>query len=321
MNSKTTPKHSGTSLKRETSHQPNRKGIDARLRAAVDAVYSWLAHNRLTRFPWAVVQTFSKANGSLLSGSMAYYTFLSFLPLLMIVGFIVGTLSSWNVDLHRDLSGAIDRVYPGTQGVAIVDQLVEARGAFGVLGFLAIVYGGSGFVGTLTACLNQMWEVQGGRNPIGQKLLNLLIVMFLGVALIGSVATTIWVTYLADAVLGEQGGFAGEVIDVTAGPTLMFVCLLVLYHVLPGRTLSWRSQLPGAVFATLGIEVIKRAFTLWAHHSVGVSGLPRSLLSAVLLLVWLGFFGRLILYGAAFNVVLDRRRMRKAGLTPRATTG
>jgi uncharacterized BrkB/YihY/UPF0761 family membrane protein len=27
-----------------------------------------------------------------------------------------------------------------------------------------------------------------------------------------------------------------------------------------------------------------------------------------LLLVWLGFFGQVILYGAAFNVVLDRRR-------------
>jgi uncharacterized BrkB/YihY/UPF0761 family membrane protein len=30
--------------------------------------------------------------------------------------------------------------------------------------------------------------------------------------------------------------------------------------------------------------------------------------SVVLLLVWLGFFGQLILYGAALNVVLDRRR-------------
>jgi uncharacterized BrkB/YihY/UPF0761 family membrane protein len=27
-----------------------------------------------------------------------------------------------------------------------------------------------------------------------------------------------------------------------------------------------------------------------------------------LLLVWLGFFGQIILYGAALNVVLDRRR-------------
>lgn len=278
------------------------------------AVYSWLSRNRLTRLPWAVVRTFSRAHGSLLSGSMAYYTFLSLLPLLMVGGFIVGTLSSWNLDLRRGLADAIDRVYPGGQGVAIVEQLVGARGAFGVLGSIAIVYGCSGFVGAMTTCLDQMWEVEGRRNPIGQKLLNILIVMLLGVAVIVSVGATIWVSYLARTLLGEQAGFAGRAIDVGAGPALMFVCLLMLYRLLPARPLTWRSQWPGAILATLGIEGIKRVFTVLARGPVGASGLPRSLLSAVLLLVWLGFFGRLILYGAAVNVVFDRRRTERAGL-------
>jgi uncharacterized BrkB/YihY/UPF0761 family membrane protein len=33
----------------------------------------------------------------------------------------------------------------------------------------------------------------------------------------------------------------------------------------------------------------------------------------VLLLVWLGFFGQLVLYGAALNVELDRRRKEGSG--------
>jgi uncharacterized BrkB/YihY/UPF0761 family membrane protein len=53
--------------------------------------------------------------------------------------------------------------------------------------------------------------------------------------------------------------------------------------------------------------VLKRGFDFWARQSAGVGALPRSLVSVVLLLVWLGFFGQLILYGAALNVVLDRR--------------
>ena len=44
------------------------------------------------------------------------------------------------------------------------------------------------------------------------------------------------------------------------------------------------------------------------YVAAGISALPRSLVSVTLLLVWLGFFGQLILYGAALNVVLDRRR-------------
>ncbi|MCA1844176.1 MAG: hypothetical protein LC792_13520, partial [Actinobacteria bacterium] len=60
---------------------------------AVDALYRWLSRNRVTRFPWAVIQTFSDGQGALLSGSMAYYTFLSLLPLLMVAGFAVGAIS------------------------------------------------------------------------------------------------------------------------------------------------------------------------------------------------------------------------------------
>src|SRR5687767_2662713 len=56
--------------------------LQARIGKAIDALYRVLGRNRITRFPWAVIQTFSDAHGALLSGSMAYYTFLSLLPLL-----------------------------------------------------------------------------------------------------------------------------------------------------------------------------------------------------------------------------------------------
>jgi uncharacterized BrkB/YihY/UPF0761 family membrane protein len=64
----------------------------------------------------------------------------------------------------------------------------------------------------------------------------------------------------------------------------------------------------GAIVGALSIELLKRAFAFWAENSAGISVLPRSLVSVVLLLVWLGFFGQVILYGAAINVVRDRKR-------------
>jgi hypothetical protein len=39
---------------------------EARLAAAVASAYRYLAQNRVTRTPWAVIQTFSKAEGALL---------------------------------------------------------------------------------------------------------------------------------------------------------------------------------------------------------------------------------------------------------------
>jgi uncharacterized BrkB/YihY/UPF0761 family membrane protein len=84
--------------------------------------------------------------------------------------------------------------------------------------------------------------------------------------------------------------------------------LLLLYRLLPARRHSWLSQVPGAVFGGVGFYLLKRGFDFWASHSAGIGALPRSLVSVTLLLVWLGFFGQLILYGAALNVVRDRRR-------------
>lgn len=276
---------------------------EARLGKAVATLYAWLAANRVTRGPWAVLQIFSGADGTLLSGSMAYYTFLSLLPLLMVAGFVIGTLARLSVDVRDAVVTAVDRIFPTSQAGDLVGQLIAGRLALGLFGVVTLVYASSGFVGALTACLNRMWGVTSGRNPIGQKVLNLGIVIALGLAILTSAALTVWARHLAEIVLGADAGFIVAVMDRLASPLSLLLILVVLYRVLPARRQAWRRQVPGALFATLGIELLKGAFSFWARHSAGVSTLPRSVLSVVLLLAWFGLLSQLILYGAAVNVV------------------
>ena len=298
-----------TTAKGATPKDPSsRSGLEARIGKAVDTAYRSLRDNRLTCTPWAVMQTFSKAEGALLSGSMAYYTFLSLLPLLMIGGFVLGTISHGNAAFQEAIATGVGRLFRGVGGRELLEQLISARAAFGIVGLVTVAYAGSGFVGAMTACLNRMWEAQSGRNPVGQKLVNVLVVVLLGTALLASVGLTMWVESATPVALDGGSTSLMRWIELVASPSLLFLVLLLLYRVLPARRLSWRSQLPGALFATAGIELLERAFTLWAQHSAGVGVLPRSVVSVVLLLVWLGFFGQVVLYGAAFNVVRDRQR-------------
>src|SRR6266542_2817646 len=282
---------------------PKRPGpaarVEASLERAIALLYAWLARNRVTRLPWAVVQTFSRAQGALLSGSMAYYTFLSLVPLLMLAAFVIGTLARSDA-----------QVLPGVQGRDVVNQLIGARVAFGIFGLVSVAYAGSGFVGSMTACMNRMWNVETGRNPLSQKAFNILIVMLLSTVLLGSVGLTIWIGYAARAVFGSEAGPLVRLLSTLASPFAMLVLLLLLYRLLPARRHSWLSQVPGALVGAIGVDLLKRAFALWTERSAGVSALPRSLLSVVLLLIWLGLFAQIVLYGAALNVVLDRRRHR-----------
>ncbi|MFL6192382.1 MAG: YihY/virulence factor BrkB family protein [Actinomycetes bacterium] len=287
------------------------RGPGIHIEQAIGRLYRFLAGNRWTRFPWAVVQTFSKAEGALLSGSMAYYTFLSLLPLLMVAAFVIATFASPGPDARATVAEALNQVFPGIGTEVfedVIDQVVVNRAALGVFGLLSVAYAGSGFVGSMTACLNRMWKVPAGRNPVGQKVVNILIVMLLGSVLLGSALLTIWVSATAQETLnlGPTSPVI-SMIEEVAAPASMLVVLLLMYRLLPARPHSWLSQIPGAIFGGVGFYLLKRGFDLWASHSAGIGALPRSLVSVTLLLVWLGFFGQLILYGAALNVVLDRR--------------
>jgi membrane protein len=289
------------------------RGPEARIERAIAWLYRWLAANRLTRFPWAVIQTYSRAEGALLSGSMAYYTFLSMLPLVMVAAFVIGFIANANPNARQTVIGAFGEVFPGIDVASVLnpvlDQVIQNRAALGLFGLLSVAYASSGFVGSMTACMNRMWQVESGRNPVGQKLLNILVVILLGTVLLGSVSLTVWVSATAQATLNVgQGSPVIGVIEDIGGPTSMLIVLLLLYRLLPARRHSWMSQLPGALFGAIGIEVLKRAFAYWTGHSTGISALPRSLVTVVLLLIWLGFFGQLILYGAALNVVRERQR-------------
>jgi membrane protein len=287
------------------------RGPEVHIEQAIGRLYRFLAANRYTRFPWAVIQTFSKAEGALLSGSMAYYTFLSLLPLLMVTAFVLASVATPGPEAREAVASGLNQAFPGIGTDVfsdVIDQVVANRGVLGVFGLLSTFYAGSGFVGAMTACMNRMWGVPTGRNPVGQKLVNILIVVMLGSVLLGSAVLTLWVSATAQRTLRLQPTSPViSSIEEVAGPASMALVLLLLYRLLPARRHSWLSQVPGAVFGAVGFYVLKRGFDYWAGQSAGIGALPRSLVSVVLLLLWLGFFGQLILYGAAMNVVLDRR--------------
>ena len=228
------------------------RGPEVHIEQAIGRLYRFLAGNRYTRFPWAMIQTFSKAEGALLSGSMAYYTFLSLLPLLMVAAFVIATFASPEPEAQAAVAEALNQAFPGVGTDVfqdVIDQVVANSAALGVFGLLSVAYAGSGFVGSMTACMNRMWQVPSGRNPVGQKVVNILIVMMLGTVLLGSALLTIWVSATAQRTLElEATSPVISMIEELAGPTSMGIVLLLLYRFLPARKQSWLRQVPGAVF-------------------------------------------------------------------------
>src|SRR4029453_13293625 len=159
---------------------------------------------------------------------------------------------------------ALNQVFPGVGTdifEEVITQVVQNRAALGVFGLLSVAYAGSGFVGSMTACMNRMWRLPTGRNPVGQKIVNILIVMMLGMVLLGSALLTIWVSATAQRTLElEATSPVISMIEEVAGPASMLIVLLLLYRFLPARRHSWLSQVPGAVFGGIGFFVAQSGF-------------------------------------------------------------
>src|SRR4029450_728327 len=100
------------------------RGAEIHIEQAIGRLYRFLAGNRWTRFPWAVVQTFSKAEGALLSGSMAYYTFLSLLPLLRGAPLASAPFPSPDLEAQATVAEALNQIFPGV-GTEVFQEVID----------------------------------------------------------------------------------------------------------------------------------------------------------------------------------------------------
>ena len=110
---------------------------------------------RLFSFLWRVVRGFMRNQGLLLSGSLAYYTLLSIVP--MSILFLTG-LSHFIAEeqLLHTLSTYTGMVIPGYAAILAeqVQVFLEHRQAVGIIGFLAMLFFSSMAFGVLQSALS-----------------------------------------------------------------------------------------------------------------------------------------------------------------------
>lgn len=235
----------------------------------------------------------------LTAGSLAYFTFLSLVPLLILLLVAVSvlgsealamravsratrTLAAQNADLLREIvSGAADR-----QGATVIGVAVLLWGA--LLTFRAL---DTAFAG--------IYDSHGQRslfNTVVDVVLVFVVIVAATVAMV-----------VAGVVLAV---FVRTQLWKTFGPLALFFVLSVvffpLYYILPEADVGAVEVLPGTVFAAAAWTVLQALFGYYAAIS-GVTRLYGAASAFLLILVWLYVGGFVLLLGAAVNAVLSGR--------------
>lgn len=89
--------------------------------------------------------------------------------------------------------------------------------------------------------------------------------------------------------------------------TLLTFCFTGLYTIIPFKKLSFRSQLPGAIFCTLCWIGFSFGFSIYFNHFSNYSYMYGSLTAIVLMMLWLYFCVCILFLGAELNYFLDEK--------------
>jgi len=242
-----------------------------------------------------IQERYSDLHGNNLAAAVTFQAFVSLFPLLLVAVAIVGWLSGDGTAIAGTVVHELGLT--GDAEDAVVDAVAAAREskkAASVVGLLSLFWSGLGLVNALQYGYNQVWQVE--ERGVKDKAVGILWLGGAVVVFVGAAAITTVLRWL-------PGYFAP--LGILVALAVNFGLWVWTSKILPNTRIPWKAVLPGAVFAAIGLEILKAVGAFYVPKMVANSSQLYGTLGVVFaLLAWLFFFGRLIIYSAVVNVVL-----------------
>ncbi len=197
---------------------------------------------------------------------------------------------------------------------ALVNTTTNQATIAAIISVLVALWGGSGGTGALVFACNDVYDVGDKRNFFIKKLMNLLLTLLEGVAVITSLILVTVGHRIVDWLESETGTNPRLITVLSSGrmiaAVLLIASLFLLYSVAPDVEQQYRWLVPGTVIASLGIIGLFLAL----DNLLGVfnPGSAYSLAGSVLVFLWFLYLNSLVVVlGAVLNAVIGERHDRK----------
>ena len=284
-----------------------------------------------TAFVFGVIKKYGDDNGGVLVSNLAYSSFVSIFPLLLILYAILGLIAvadpSFRESAEKAKSAVANEIPLLGQTLASnVDTAhLQRSSTIGlIVGLVVLIYGVTGLAQAGLFTMEQVWNLPGPARPgyvqrLGRALL------FLGLLGAGVIVTTGLAslsTYLHHTSLNTHLRHSWLWVDLLIYVvTAAFSAGMYLgaFRALTPKGVPTRSLLPGAITGGILWTVLQVLGTWLVHrflHSNSAYGVFATVLG---LLAWIYLAIEITVYSAEINVVLDRRLWPRAIVQPPLT--
>jgi membrane protein len=260
-------------------------------------------------------QNFGRARGGEAAASMAYYTFFSVFPLLLLLSSILGYFlysgKNW-----LPIVEYVTRIIPIP--ARFIQQnllaILKARNAVGVIGLAGLIWSASGAFSALAVNINRAWAVTDTRSFIAHRLLAVGMVALITLVLILVMVASSMLALLPSFNIPLLGSFS--IYYTTIWKVLVRIvpwavaCLVfyLLYKLLPTADVETRAALSGALVAGIAWEVLTSVFTWYLGSGLAnYKDVYGSLGTIVGLLTWIYLGAWIAIFGAHISAVISHQ--------------
>lgn len=265
-----------------------------------------------------IQERYKDLHGSNIAAAITFQAFVSLFPLLLVAVAIIGFVAGEGTNIAGRVIGELGLNGDAAKAVQdAVDSARESKRAASAVGLISLFWSGLGLVNALQYGYNQVWQVE--ERGLKDKAVGIAWLAGAAVVFVAAAALTTVLRWL-------PGYFAP--LGIVLALLVNFGLWVWTSKILPNTRFPWKAVLPGALFAAIGLEVLKAVGAYLVPRMVANSSQLYGTLGVVFaLLAWLFFFGRLIIYSAVVNVVLWEKKagtvrvVTEVPVQPGASTG
>jgi len=244
-------------------------------------------------FAKSVVTGIQEKNVTFMAASIAYQAFVSLIPLLVLLFFLVSFVG--DEGLATQVSATTEGFLPESGQVMLENGIEGDTGSIGtsLIGLVALVWGSLKIFRGLDTAFSEIYASTAENSLVDQLRDGAIVFATIGVALVAAALTTVVFAFFPSI------PFIGVLnpLLLVIGLTIAF---LPMYYFFPDTDVSVREVLPGVVVAAVGWAALQLLFQVYvAFSSSSASAGPIG--AILLLLTWLYFGGLILLVGAVVN--------------------
>jgi membrane protein len=252
------------------------------------------------------------------AAALAFYSALSFAPLLVLLLWVAASLRpAWQLELTDSLKHLVGP--RASEAVTLV--LANARerptvGSWaGLLGLAVTLVGASAVFAQLQGAINRVWNL--APRP-GGAVLDWLRARMTALGLLLSLAFLMVISFAASALIAvfvHGDTLAWQALEALIALSLFSTLFAAIFKVLPDAWIAWPDALVGGALTAVLFAAGKFAIGVYlAHSNVGGAYGPAG--GVVVLLVWVYYSALILLLGAELTQAVAEVRGRP--ITPRA---